>query len=361
MRPLLFLVAFAGVVAAQRPSAPTPAPAAPSGPSLKGPPVPGDALGFDVNLAITGRVLLDSRQPPPEPVPVEYSCRGAARGALTDTKGRFSILIGHQQVSRTSLANALPEIEGCRVQVRIPGFEEILVTLKRPHGLGDLNVGDLVLKSVGLQGRAVFSESGRNAPGKARSNYVHALEAINAGKQAPALASLDKAIAEYPHYAAALQVKGYLLELMGQREGAREAYQQAVAADPAYAKPLVQLAELAADDQNAAEAARWAAQVNQVVPGAFPSMYLTEGSAYFNLGRYDEAEKAARAGIDADPQHMYPGLRRLLGELLYRKQSYAAALDEFEQYVKDAPDASDASDIRERVQSCKRLSSISNK
>ncbi len=355
MRQCFLLLAAAACLTAQRPTAPAAAPSAPSGPTLKGPPVPGDALGFDVSQAITGRVVLENRQAPSEPLPVEYSCRGTLRGTLTDNKGRFSIVIGHQQVARTSLANALPQIEGCKVQVRIPGFEEILVTLKHPQSPADLNVGDLVLKSVGLQGQAVFSESSRGAPGKARSQYLRALEALNAGKPSEALAALDKAIVAYPQYAAAMQVKGYILEGAGQRDAAREAYRQAVAADPSYAKPLVQLAEMAAEDQNAAEAARWAEMANKLVPGAFPSVYLTQGNALFNLGKFEEAEQAARSGLDADPRGMYPGLRRLMGEVLYQKHSYAAALVQLQQYIEDAPEAADIVGVQERVQSCKRL------
>jgi len=177
-----------------------------------------DSMDYDVRVAVSGRVLLDDRQPPPEPIPVEYSCRGASRATLTDAKGRFSIGIDYQQAGRTNLSYNLPDVAGCRVQIRLPGFEEVLVTLKRPQALSDLNVGDLTLKPAGLQGAAVFSASGRNAPGKARVNYVRALDAINTGKYPEALASLDKAIAAYPEYAAALELKGGVLELMDRRK-----------------------------------------------------------------------------------------------------------------------------------------------
>ncbi len=362
MRSILLFLSIAAAVCGQRPAAPAaPTPVGTPGTGLKGPPIPGDALGFNVKLAVSGRVLLESKQPPPEPVPVEYSCRGTALATLTDTKGRFDIVIGTQQVARTSLANSLPALEGCRVQVRIPGFEEILVTLKHPQGPADLNVGDLVLKSVGEQGKAVFSELGRNAPGKARSNYAKALEAFNAGKPDEALTALDKAISAFPQYAAALQAKGYVLELTGQRDAARQAYEQAVAADPAYAKPVVQLSEMAADDQNSEDAARWAAKANRLVPGAFPSVYLTEGSAYFNLRRFDHAEQAARAGLHSDPNGMYPGLHRLLGEVLYHKGDYAGAREEFDHYLTDAPQAADIVTVRERAESCKRLAAVTKK
>src|ERR1019366_8357391 len=166
---------------------------------------------------------------------------------------------------------------------------------------------------------------------------------------------LGSPIAAYPKYASALELKGVVLERMGQREAARAAYQQAATADPAYARPLVQLADMAAEDQNPTEAARWAAMVNRLAPGAYPGMYLIEGGAYCDLNRYDDAEKAAREGIGADPRGAWPGLRLLMGEVLYQKRSYAAALDLFEWYLKEAPEAADVVSVQGRVQSCKRL------
>jgi TolA-binding protein len=362
MRTLLLLLAGAAAVTAQRAPAPppptTPAPA----PTAIIHPERLDTLNFDVGLAISGRVLLlEERQPPPEPVPVEFLCHGTSLGALTDAKGRFSIPYGSQQATRTNLVTTQIEIEGCRVQIRVAGFEEVVVTLKKPQRLSDLSLGDLTLKSIGLKGDAGFSATSRDAPGKARSNYVAAFDTINMGHYPQALASLDKALAAYPKYASALELKGIVLERMGQREAAREAYQRAVEADPAYAKPLVQLAEMAAQDQNPTDAARWAALVNRLVPRAFPDVYLIEGSAYCDLHRYDDAEKAARAGIDADPKGIYPGLRRLMGEVLYQKRSYAAALDLFEWYLKEAPEAADIVGVQERVQSCKRLVKTTNR
>jgi tetratricopeptide (TPR) repeat protein len=100
---------------------------------------------------------------------------------------------------------------------------------------------------------------------------------------------------------------------------------------------------------------------NRLVPGAYPGVYLVEGSACFDLGRYDDAEKAARQGIDADPKYIYPGLRKLMGELLYRKGKYAAALELFEWFLKEAPQAPDIVNVQERVRACKKLVKISSK
>jgi hypothetical protein len=44
-----------------------------------------------------------------------------------------------------------------------------------------------------------------------------------------------------------------------------------------------------------------------------------------------------------------------MGEVLYQKRSYAAALDLFEWYLKEAPEAADIVGVQGRVQSCKRV------
>jgi len=346
MRTFVLLVAAAAAALAQTGS---PIPEAVRGPRQQ------DLMNFDVNLAVTGRVLLEDREPPPEPVPVEYSCRGAVHAVMTDTKGRFSIPVGTQEASRSADVTDRSIVEGCRVQIRIPGFEEVLVPVKAPNKIASLTVGDLTLKQNSPQAGAVFSASGRSAPPKARASFVKAFEAMNARKYPEALAALDKAIQAYPQYASAMELRGNALEFTGQRAAARAAYQQAAAADPAYVTPLVQLAEMAAEDQNAGEAAQWAAKATQMVPGGYPGLYLIEGSSDMILGRIADAEKAARAGIEADPKGTCPGLRKLMGEVLFRKGSYGLALDQFEWYLKEAPDAADASSAQQRAQTCKRL------
>jgi hypothetical protein len=44
-----------------------------------------------------------------------------------------------------------------------------------------------------------------------------------------------------------------------------------------------------------------------------------------------------------------------MGEVLYQKRGYAAALDLFEWYLKEAPEAADIVSVQGRVQSCQRF------
>ena len=342
-----------------------PAPTAPNapgaGPFGKGPAMPGDALGYAQQIAVIGRLYVDDREAPPEPVQVDYLCRGKTISVVTDAKGKFSIPVATRQVAGSEVGTAIPDVSGCRVEIRVPGFEDMQVKLKYAMKMSDLDLGDLHLKSIGNQSAVVFSSVARQAPPKARNNYIQALVATGLGKYVEAISSLDKALRAFPQYSSAFQLKGEVLEVMGRRDEARECFRQAMAADPAYGKPLVKLAEMAADDQNNEEAARWASQANKLAPGAFAKMYLIEGSAYFNLERYDDAGKAARAGIEADRTDSVPGLHRLLGEVLYQQRNYAGALDQFNQFVHDAPDAPDAADVKARAQSCEKLAAIKSK
>jgi len=346
MRALLLFLAGAMAAAAQ------PAITYPGGITH---PQPRETLTFDVPVAVSGRVLLEDRQPPPEPVSVQYACHGDNRGSLTDARGRFSIPISSQRAALTDVFTIPIDVEGCLVEVRIPGFEELAVPLIKPKRASDLMLGDLTLKALGRQGNAAFSETGRSAPAKARASYVHAAEAINLGHYPDALLSLDKAIGAYPKYAAALLLKGLVSERMGQREAARAAYQQAAAADRAYSKPLVQLAELAAEEQDPSQTAHYAGMANTLVPGAYPEMYLIEASSYFDLKRFEEAGKTAQAGIDADPKAIYPALRKLQAEVLFQKRGYAAALELYQWYLKEAPAAADIDSVQERIQACQRM------
>jgi tetratricopeptide (TPR) repeat protein len=196
-----------------------------------------------------------------------------------------------------------------------------------------------VLKPVAGNGSGVFSSTGLRVPGAARRLFIQALEQIGEKDYNTAIASLDKATIKYPKYAAAYQLKGQVLERTGKRELARAAYQSAASADPAYTKPLIQLAELAAEDQNPGQAGRWAGMVNKLAPGAYPDTYLIEGAAYYNLDRLDESERAARPGIDAVHGNSLPRLHKLLGEVLYRKYDYSGALAQFEEYLSTAAKA----------------------
>lgn len=266
--------------------------------------------------------------------------------------------LGRQSLSGSLSPGGLPDLKGCRLLVQLPGFVETIVELGRLRSQSDLDLGKLPLKAKGVEGQRMFSQRAASAPAAARRAYIHALEARSSGKPDEALREIGKALKADPGYAPALQLKGQILERTGQRGAGRAAYQQAAQADPEYVKPLVALAEMAAEDQDPEETALWAQRVNRLAPNSYPYLYFAEGAAYFNVNRFEEAERVARIGCAADVTNSFPRLRKLLGEALFRLNRYGEAAAVLKEYLALAPDAPDGLAVRQRMSDAGRLASI---
>jgi regulator of sirC expression with transglutaminase-like and TPR domain len=83
--------------------------------------------------------------------------------------------------------------------------------------------------------------------------------------------------------------------------------------------------------------------------------YYYDASANLKLGRFDAAEKSARAGIKLDTPHRYPRLEPLLATLLARKKDYAGAAAHLRTYLLLTPEAEDAARIKKELAELERL------
>ena len=61
-------------------------------------------------LAPAGRVAIESRKAPAEPVPLEYACRAAIVTERTTLKGDFYSPLGRQFVGTDNMAGTLPTL-----------------------------------------------------------------------------------------------------------------------------------------------------------------------------------------------------------------------------------------------------------
>jgi tetratricopeptide (TPR) repeat protein len=67
------------------------------------------------------------------------------------------------------------------------------------------------------------------------------------------------------------------------------------------------------------------------------------------LANLDEAETALRRAYQLDGTRM-PGAQLQLGQLYFRKKDYPKAIEAFEAYLRDLPNAPNAGQVREAVQ-----------
>jgi len=346
----------------------------------------GPVLGsLNGSIYLTGNVMLDDGNPPPDPVTIERVCNGAPRAqAYTDRKGRFSFQIGQTsgvmqdaseegsglpgtQRSATGMASGVgqqPQLPGtpdmqlanCDLRAVLAGFRSDSITLGARRVLDDPNVGTIMLhRLANVEGSAV-SMTSLQAPKDARRAYERALQDLRKNKLPEAGREFQKAVDIYPNYAVAWYELGQIQEQNQDIEQACKSLTNAVAADAKFISPYPKLAELAAKAENWAELADITSRLLKLDAVDYPMAYFYNATANLNLGQIDAAEKSARAGEKLDAPHRYPRLEQVLAMILARKKDYAGAAAQLRSYLLLAPDAEDAARMKKDVTELERLS-----
>ena len=92
-------------------------------------------------------------------------------------------------------------------------------------------------------------------------------------------------------------------------------------------------------------------------PLSFAGQWYYSSVANYYLAHYEEAERSARKGIQADVEHRIPKLEYLLGVILARKHEFQGATEHMRNYVRLAPKAPDVAQVNEQIANIERLSS----
>jgi tetratricopeptide (TPR) repeat protein len=149
-----------------------------------------------------------------------------------------------------------------------------------------------------------------------------------------------------------------LAEQRNEAEPARKAYEQALASDPKFMNPYLQLALIAAKENKWQEVADTTDRVVRMNPMDFPQAYFYNSVANYNLRKIDAAEKSAREAVKLDTAHRMPKAEHLLGVILAEKRDYTGAAAQMRNYLKFAPDASDAETVRKQLSEMERLGGV---
>lgn len=403
MKVALGLMLGLGIIWAQETQAPAPTPSpAPSAPSPTPTPTtptsPGRFPGQDRQpgqldprqqqqqfpdmqrpIFLSGKVLMEDGTPPPEPVKIERVCNGQPRPeGFTDSKGRFSIQLGQNtammadaSVSSTADTFGDPlggqnrqggfgmpgggrgiserDLMGCELRADLAGYRSDVVNLSGRRILDNPDVGAIVLRSIaGVEGRAV-SFTTLAAPKDAKKAYEKALDQMKKKKVPEAQKELEKAVNLYPKYAVAWHLLGQIHQQANRPEDAKKAYAEAIAADNKYVNPYLQMAMLAAGENNWQEVADTTDRVIRLNPVQFPQAFFYNSVANYNLQKWDAAEKSAREAVKLDTQHRMPKAQHLLGILLANKNDYAGAAEHMKGYLQFAPSAPDIDQVKKQL------------
>lgn len=333
-------------------------------------------------LYLSGQVMIAGGGPVPEPVTIERICDGRSiPEAYTDSKGRFSFEVGGNlslAISDASVGGGafsptgriqpgnfggafrtgrsgggglgMVDLAGCELRAVLPGYRSDMIQLGRRSVFDRPDVGIIFLHPLaGFRG-AVVSATNLAAPKKARKEYEKALKEMrkkrpNAEKAAK---SLEKAVEEYPRYAAAWTMLGQARMKLNNNTGAAEAFEKAIEADPKYLKPYPSLIELTSgrqDWQRTSELCRAALELN---PAQTQFRYL-QAVADFSRGDYEAVEEIANFIQSGQDAKHYPQTHQMMGHILSQRGAFDAAAREFRQYLTLNPNASSGPAIKKRL------------
>lgn len=184
-----------------------------------------------------------------------------------------------------------------------------------------------------------------NIPGKAQKEYEKAEKALKKNDVQSANLHLKQAIALYPNYDLAYFALGKLEMDAGQRDAGRKDFEQAVKLNDAFGEAQRELAKilLAEKDYAAAEPALLAALRSD--PGDLWTLSFT-ALTELELGKYSEA-LACASRVHSQKHAAYASVHLIAARSLEALQRPADARAEYQQYLSEDPNGSNAARARE--------------
>jgi tetratricopeptide (TPR) repeat protein len=246
-------------------------------------------------------------------------------------------------------------LRDCQLRAVVPGFTSSMVEMmSKSRDIGPADVGTLTLHRMTEVEGFTISATSAQAPHNARKHYDRGRALEQKAQWDAALASFQKAVAEYPNYAVAWLEMGRVQEQKGDASGARKSLQQALAADAKFISPYHELAEIAAHEEKWQEVVDATNQLLTLNPVNFPHDWWLNAVGYFNLKNFDQAAKSATRGLEADTQHEIPRLEYLLGMALVQKHEFERGVEHMRNYVRLAPNALDVDLVRKQADEVER-------
>jgi Flp pilus assembly protein TadD len=342
---------------------------------------------FQRPIFLSGQVMLADGTPPGEPATIERVCWGHRRPeTYTDSKGRFSFQLGDKHSLAFADASTSPasddafggagfnsggfdsqanpgapqvsafgrvDLSGCELRAVLPGYRSESVQLNQRSIFDKPDIGVIILHRIAKGQGISVSATSLAAPKQARKAYEKALKELRkrdakSRKPKKAIKELEKAVAEYPEYAAAWTLLGRTRLAVNDTEGAREAFDKATKADPKYLSPYIPLLRMELNEE------RWA-EVNLVSERLLSlNPHMTEVQYYravaaFNLGKMDLAEDLALGVQSSEGMGKFAGTHRLLGMIHARQGNFPLAATAYRDFLAVQPMGPTAKDLRRQL------------
>jgi len=228
------------------------------------------------------------------------------------------------------------------------------VSVIQPRGMPPQNF--YLSIRLNVKGRAdtrtgVLNAEFANVPPRARAFYEKAQALAQAGNNKGAIEQLKQAISEYSDFMLAFNELGVQYLRLGELDKADEALAKAMKLAPQSATPLlthgILLTVMGKFNLAVPELQTALKQKDQSANG---HLYL--GQALANLGRFAEAEVQLTRAIELGGDEMKDA-HRFLGAIYLQRGEREKGVAEFETYLRLAPKAKDAEQVRQMIRQSK--------
>lgn len=327
-------------------------------------------------IFLSGKVRMEDGSVPPETVTIERFCLGRGNPipeGYTDSKGGFGFQVGQRSgmMPDASISNTNDSIGGsssspfgnlpgrsnvterdlmsCELRASLPGYRSTVISLAGRRTLDNPDVGIITLRRLGDVSGFTTSATSLMAPKEAKKSLEKARNALKKNKLPEAQKELELAVNAHPKYAEAWYELGRVQAMQNSLEAAKASYMKSVEADEKYVRPYLGLAVMEAQEKRWEEVKQLSEKVIKLNRYDFPAAYFYGAVAHYNLRDAETAEKLCRSGIEADQYHSLPKMSHLLGMILVDKQDYKGASEHLTAYLKFAPKAGDADQVKQQL------------
>jgi len=288
-----------------------------------------DDIGNPGSGRISGTVrTFDGHSVSDADIQVQDVSRGTVRlSARSDSRGSFALFNvppGTYEVTATSGINQAEE----RVQVNSAASDATIEFRLAPKS-----------KDVPApQSGDTVSFSQYNVPAKARSLYEQAIQLVNKRKLDDARKKVDAALAIFPKFTEALNLRGALKANEGKIDEAISDFQQAIRYDSNYVIAYLSLGSLLNSHGRFEEAAQTLSQAEHLAPNAWqPHFELARTN--LGMGKFDVAFRNIQRASEliGGPDKEVPAIHLIRGYVLVGLTEMPKAAHEIEVFLEHEP------------------------
>ena len=339
----------------------------------------------DFYLYFSGSVILEDGTPAPESLRVEFVCNGqVVRQEFLDTQGGFGFELGtptpraltDASVTAASDVRAISrgqdtlmaggraqgggfsspslgriDLQGCEVRLPpSPGFSSRPIALSSRSMFDDPDIGVIILHRRSKADPAVVTLTTLAAPPEARKAYDRAIAELAKENvdTTEATKHLEKAVKLFPNFALAWNQLGQSRLALDDGEGARQAFERAIAADPKYFGPYLGLVQMEIKQRTWEKAAELTSRMLEVSP-QHPQARYFHGWANYSLGRLDAAKASFLTIKENGHSQAFPMTHFFLGIIHTKQKQVPAAASEFRYYLAISPEGAFAENLKGKI------------